>query len=139
MITIKKVAISPVAASEGDIIDSFNTIEDKHINAPSLNAVENYIESVRYNNFHQYEGSMRVSGNTTLQYPEGFNVGNTAILSVMWGSERDAGYIYTEYSQSTPLVCYTDTDGIKIYIQNAPAGMSYIKFKIVIMKFNTNS
>lgn len=139
MITIKKVAISPVATSEGDIIDSFNTIEDKHINAPSLNAVENYIESVRYNNFHQYEGSMRVSGNTTLQYPEGFNVGNTAILSVMWGSERDAGYIYTEYSQSTPLVCYTDTDGIKIYIQNAPAGMSYIKFKIVIMKFNTNS
>lgn len=139
MITIKKVAISPVSASEGDIIDSFNTIEDKHINAPSLNAVENYIESVRYNNFHQYEGSMRVSGNTTLQYPEGFNVSNTAILSVMWGSERDAGYIYTEYSQSTPLVCYTDTDGIKIYIQNAPAGMSYIKFKIVIMKFNTNS
>lgn len=139
MITIKKVAISPISASEGDIIDSFNTIEDKHINAPSLNAVENYIESVRYNNFHQYEGSMRVSGNTTLQYPEGFNVGNTAILSVMWGSERDAGYIYTEYSQSTPLVCYTDTDGIKIYIQNAPAGMSYIKFKIVIMKFNTNS
>ena len=40
MKTIKKVAVTPVTPNTGDIIDSFNTTDDKHTNAPSINAVE---------------------------------------------------------------------------------------------------
>ena len=45
MIAIKKVAVTPVQTNNGTIIDSFNTQDDKHTNAPSINAVENYIET----------------------------------------------------------------------------------------------
>lgn len=44
MITIKKVAVTPLPENSGTIIDSFNTSDDKHTNAPSLNAVENYVQ-----------------------------------------------------------------------------------------------
>ncbi len=40
MKTIKKVAVTPVTPNTGDIIDSFSTTDDKHTNAPSINAVE---------------------------------------------------------------------------------------------------
>lgn len=40
MKAIKKVAVTPVTQNTGSIIDSFNTSDDKHTNAPSLNAVD---------------------------------------------------------------------------------------------------
>lgn len=40
MKTIKKVAVTPIQENTGVIIDSFNTSDNKHTNAPSLNAVE---------------------------------------------------------------------------------------------------
>lgn len=40
MKTIKKVAVTPIQENTGVIIDSFNTSDDKHTNAPSINAVE---------------------------------------------------------------------------------------------------
>lgn len=39
---IKKVAVSPLPVNEAKVIDSFSTTDDKTINAPSINAVENY-------------------------------------------------------------------------------------------------
>jgi len=41
MLAIKKVSVVPLAENEGRIIDSFSTQDDKHTNAPSLNAVSN--------------------------------------------------------------------------------------------------
>lgn len=40
MISIKKVQVVPLEINNGAIIDSFNTLDDHHTNAPSLNAVE---------------------------------------------------------------------------------------------------
>lgn len=45
MISIKKVAVTPLPDTEGAIIDSFNTTDDKHTNAPSINAVESKIST----------------------------------------------------------------------------------------------
>lgn len=47
MKTIKKVAVTPVTPNTGDIIDSFNTSDDKHTNAPSINAVETKMSTVQ--------------------------------------------------------------------------------------------
>lgn len=43
MRTIKKVSVTPVASNTGTIIDSMNTGDDKHTNAPSINAVTTYV------------------------------------------------------------------------------------------------
>lgn len=47
MKTIKKVAVTPVTPNTGDIIDSFNTTDDKHTNAPSINAVETKLNTIQ--------------------------------------------------------------------------------------------
>ena len=41
---IKKISVSDLPENEGKIIDSFNTSDDKHKNAPSLYATNNQIE-----------------------------------------------------------------------------------------------
>ena len=41
MISIKKVAVTPIPENTGTIIDSLNTTDDKHTNAPSIEAVNN--------------------------------------------------------------------------------------------------
>lgn len=46
MKAIKKVSTTPVQQNQGQIIDSFQTTDDKHTNAPSLNIVENRFTSV---------------------------------------------------------------------------------------------
>lgn len=46
MISIKKVSVTPLPENTtGEIIDSFDTTDDKHTNAPSINASKNYIDS----------------------------------------------------------------------------------------------
>ena len=45
MLYIKKVGVTPLEPSSGQIIDSFSTVNDKHTNAPSINAVENYVQN----------------------------------------------------------------------------------------------
>lgn len=47
MKTIKKVAVTPMQENTGTIIDSFNTSDDKHTNAPSINAVEQKLSTVQ--------------------------------------------------------------------------------------------
>jgi len=46
---IKKIGVTPMAKNEGKIIDSFDTSDDKHINAPSLQAVINRTTTVANN------------------------------------------------------------------------------------------
>ena len=45
MITIKKVAVTPLPENEGKIIDSFDTTDDKRTNAPSARATKDYIDT----------------------------------------------------------------------------------------------
>lgn len=40
MLTIKKVAATPLPQNEAKVIDSFSTTDDKHLNAPSIDIVE---------------------------------------------------------------------------------------------------
>lgn len=49
MKAIKKVAVTPVQVNNGTIIDSFNTSDDKHTNAPSLNAVDTRLATTEGN------------------------------------------------------------------------------------------
>ena len=44
MLAIKKVAITPIPKTEGKIIDSFDTTDDKRTNAPSARATKEYID-----------------------------------------------------------------------------------------------
>ena len=44
---IKKVNVTPVASNTGTIIDSFSTSDNKHLNAPSIAAVEGYVGTVQ--------------------------------------------------------------------------------------------
>lgn len=46
MITIKKVASATIPKTSGTIIDSFDTTDDKHTNAPSLAAVNDKINTL---------------------------------------------------------------------------------------------
>ena len=43
---IKKVSASQLISSEGAIIDSMNPGDDHHTNAPSIDAVDNFVDSV---------------------------------------------------------------------------------------------
>ena len=45
MLSIKKVQVVPLEINNGTIIDSFNTQDDHHTNAPSLNAVEDKLNN----------------------------------------------------------------------------------------------
>lgn len=42
---IKKISATPVQENTGAIIDSLNTSDDKHTNAPSINAIKTYIDN----------------------------------------------------------------------------------------------
>lgn len=70
MIAIKKVASSTIPKNSGTIIDSFETAEDKHINAPSIAAVDTKIKSLN---------TSGVPFGSTIEYygddiPEGFEL-----------------------------------------------------------------
>ena len=51
---MKKVGVTPIPENEGKIIDSFNTTDDKHTNAPSLNAVMTRMSEVANRIISQY-------------------------------------------------------------------------------------
>lgn len=71
MKTIKKVAVSPIPEINGSVVDSFN-VEDKTTNAPSVNAVENYIAEANNNVLAQ-----------TLHGISGGKVGNANDMTTM--------------------------------------------------------
>ena len=68
---IKKVAVTPVTPNTGDIIDSFNTSDDKHTNAPSINAVEQKLndkQSKAYYGTNAPSSSLGQDGDIYFQY-----------------------------------------------------------------------
>lgn len=70
MKTIKKVAVTPVTPNTGDIIDSFNTTDDKHTNAPSINAVESKMGAVQTATITHIENDVTF----TLKFKRNMNV-----------------------------------------------------------------
>lgn len=108
MIAIKKVAVSPIPRNEASVIDSFDTTDDKTINAPSINAVENYVgEEIAETKAYVDEQIINTtvitnsptSSTTVINYPEGYTYNNSVILSFMsktsttgaWALETTAG------------------------------------------------
>lgn len=43
---IKKVSVAQLSSNTGTIIDSMNSGDDQHVNAPSINAVKDYVDTV---------------------------------------------------------------------------------------------
>lgn len=120
---IKKIAVSPLPKHEGKIVDSFNVGVDEHKNAPSLNAVKEYVD-----------GKFAVIGidkedisssSTRLNYPDGFSVSNSAVIY--------ACEISTEGMMVDYRVPYTDWELEKngIILANIDIDHSYL---LVLMR-----
>ena len=143
MITIKKVAVTPVAQNTGTIIDSFSTTDDKHTNAPSINAVENYVNNnispfKPKNDFAVITGTISLTngtGTTTIDYPTGFDASNCVpvatginLMATNYFSFSSAStMVYeTRLASSNIVVNCTSIDGV---------GSSSTKnVKVVLMK-----
>lgn len=67
MKTIKKISVTPLPKNEGKIIDSFNTTDDKHINAPSIDAVNNGL-SGKANVSHNHDDRYYTSNDIDLMF-----------------------------------------------------------------------
>lgn len=90
MIGIKKVEVQPLDINYGKIIDSFETTDDKTKNAPSINAVENYVESVSFSTekIAVIEETITFESGTSeesypINFPSGFTKYNSVVLSAM--------------------------------------------------------
>lgn len=95
MLNIKKVAVTPLPENEGKIIDSFNTTDNKHTNAPSINAVEEKMELLdQMLNYTLFTGNIITEyatvnldssgmGSVDIAYPDGLNKNNCVPIS--WG------------------------------------------------------
>lgn len=70
MLAIKRVAVTPLPHNEGKIINSFDTNDDKTINAPSIQAVENYVQRKVLSGTSEPSSSLGEDGDIYLQYEE---------------------------------------------------------------------
>lgn len=90
MIGIKKVEVQPLDINYGKIIDSFSTTDDKTKNAPSINAVEEYVGSVSFpsEKIAVIEQTLTFPSGTQeesypIDFPSGFTKYNSVVLSAM--------------------------------------------------------
>lgn len=136
---IKKVAATPVPPNTGDIIDSFSTSDDKHTNAPSLNAVETKLQDYKINgDFAIITGTITLtngSGLLTLNYPEGFTASNCVPIAT--GIDIMAAGYYS-YNTASGMVFETRLAANNIHVDCNPlegVGPSSTKnVKVVLMK-----
>ena len=68
MRAIKKVEVTPIDQNIGKIINSFNTTDDKTKNAPSINAVENYVDNVEQSIYTNVENDYLKKSNASSTY-----------------------------------------------------------------------
>ena len=76
MITIKKVASATIPKTSGTIIDSFDTTDDKHTNAPSIAAVNNKINTLNTSGV-PFGSTIEYYGDTI---PDGFELSSKKTL-----------------------------------------------------------
>lgn len=143
MKTIRKVSVTPLQVNEGQIIDSFNTSDDKHTNAPSLNAVSTELTKYKLNgDFAVVTGTITLNNGTGAEsgvtYPTGFNSSNCVVISAQFA--RGETYSPVEFVCISGCVMGVKlySNGIGIVIQNlgdvtgGPTGT--VPFKVVLMK-----
>lgn len=108
MKAIRKVSSIPISSSGGNIINSFNTTDDKTKNAPSINAVENYITNKVENDITHISkndiitiygtiempeaGSDVYSGMAEINYPTGFTKDNCTVIGIMGYNSSHTDY-----------------------------------------------
>lgn len=121
MIVMKKVAVIPLDKSGGKIIDSFNTTDDKTKNAPSLNAISKY--TLNNDNIKKVSTTITTTneeqglfGLAYIDYPEGFDMNNTFVLSrrITYSSiptYKETKYV-TSYADNT---LFSDTVAVRNY------------------------
>lgn len=111
---IKKVAVTPVTPNTGDIIDSFNTQDDKHTNAPSINAVEDYVENY-----------------STTEKRIGTWIGKPLYRKIITvPALPNNSDMYVKYDETYTVV------KLDVYIEDPSAGF---KFKLPLVSSNTNT
>lgn len=154
MLAIKKVQVVPLDENYGKIIDSFNTQDDKTKNAPSINAVEDYIETktVAQDNIAYINTSFDIEPSDTyhtenINLPTGFTKDNCVILSTMIKSGNSTvwqtpdGYGY-DTQVGTPKFYVTlgglaGSDHIKVeYDIGTHSSTLTVNMKIVLMKIS---
>lgn len=143
MITIKKVDVTPLPENEGKIIDSFNTTDNKHINAPSIDIVETEFNEVNKkiqnivtgkilnvieNEFVISNGS--VSGK--INYTNGYTSSNCKIISAYAGETSSGGVL--QILPITDGMNQVDSDGVNFYYTPRFQTSGYISVYIVLMK-----
>ena len=159
---LKKISVTPLAHNGGDIIDSFNTSDDKTINAPSIHAVEQNCKLK--GDFAVITGTMDLDANSseqalnnkvtttskTIDYPQGFNANNSVLLSYgrKDGDNFGTSYGWTNYITSSEMLrgivpmnvqlfgeSTTDyANKILIQMGNMNTSTKTVTYKIVLMK-----
>ena len=104
MRAIKKIGVVPLPENSGKIIDSFSTTDNKHTNAPSLNAVETYVGE----NLADYDTSAEVDSKIETVSSELSgdiaSVGNSKQNKILSGTAAPSsslgqnGDVYLQYS-----------------------------------------
>lgn len=159
---LKKISVTPLAHNGGDIIDSFNTSDDKTINAPSIHAVEQNYKLK--GDFAVIDGTMELEANTSeraleglttrtstsIDFPTGFNADNCVLISAGrygsadgmisygWSEKIDAMDMYNSIEpfkvslNKTNVTPYSEK--IKIEAGNLSTNLRTLHYKIVLMK-----
>lgn len=137
---LKKVSATPIRKNEGKIIDSFNTSDDKTINAPSINAVKKYVNG----NFAVISGRIDLingSGTINVNYPTGFSNSNSVVTSVAIDIMANNIFSYNGVTSNTTLYEVRATNNKIMLNCKAIDGIgstSTKNFKIVLMKVDTD-
>lgn len=143
MKTIKKVAVTPVTPNTGDIIDSFSTTDDKHTNAPSINAVEQKLNdlietkhqrvAVTSTNKHVeflcdfYRSANVVTVSVWMNVPANFEIGAELVpINIPDWAKRSTQVTETLDSQYIlgSLTDTTDTSGNKYVVTDAMSSLA---------------
>lgn len=156
MKTIKKVEVVPLDVNYGKIINSFSTTDDKTKNAPSINAVENYVQNeidtaeselesyaLPKNNIQVLTGSIEAAANTTTtdtkDYPTGFTKDNCVVISIGSSSGTLTNTMcFPKFVQgsTTDVRVRLLNDNIEFSFMNASSNTINTDYIIVLMKIS---
>lgn len=147
MKTIKKVATTPLQENDGLIIDSFNTSDNKHKNAPSIAIIEAALNELttlvnaifNKTNISVLTGNISInnktSGQEEINFPSGFNKDNCVVISQMITNVGSAflssGAIASDIAIA-PKVSFGDTIKVSLFSRTAITGT--FDYKIALLK-----
>ena len=131
--------------NDGDVnvINTFDTTLDKTTNAPSINAVENYVddyfETYGNNKYAVFTGSITniaagQTGSKSITLPTGFTALNSVPISVVAGEVEGS---YSTSSQGSNIYFFMDYEyGNTLYIENTYGETKTLYYKLVLMRLD---